>query len=79
MSGKYVVGRDKYLAKYAEKYCMPIYRFPTDRMIHFYGPVIDRNIRLREELKSEFDAAWGSRQGSRIMCWASTYGDGYEK
>lgn len=57
-SGKYVIGRDKYLDKYAEKYCTPIYRFPTDKMIRYYGPVIDRDIRIREDLKSEFDAAW---------------------
>lgn len=57
-SGKYVVGRDKYLTKYAEKYASPIYRFPTEKMAAYYQPVIDRNIRIREDLRKEYEEEW---------------------
>lgn len=57
-SGRYVMGKDKYLTKYAEKYSLPNYRYPTDQMISYYGPVIQRNIKLREDLKEEYDAVW---------------------
>ncbi len=57
-SGKYVLGQDKYLTKYAEKYCMPKYRFPTEKTIHYYTPVIDKNMQLLEELKMEYEDAW---------------------
>lgn len=57
-SGRYVMGRDKYLTKYAEKYSLPNYRYPTDQMINYYGPIIERNIRMREDLKEEYDIVW---------------------
>ncbi|MCD7726154.1 MAG: hypothetical protein LUI12_11510 [Clostridiales bacterium] len=57
-SGRYVLGRDKYLTKYAEKYSLPNYRYPTEQMIDYYGDIINRNIRLRQELKTEYDLAW---------------------
>lgn len=61
VSGKYVLGRDKYLAKYAEKFCMPVYRFPTEKAIRYYAPIIEKNMRLREDLKAEYDADWGKK------------------
>ena len=63
VSGKYVLGRDKYLAKYAEKFCMPVYRFPTEKTIYYYAPIIEKNMRLREDLKKEYNAVWKKRVG----------------
>lgn len=57
-SGRYVLGIDKYLTKYAEKYSLSNYRYPTERMICYYGPIIERNIKLREDLKDEFAGIW---------------------
>ncbi|MGN0278014.1 MAG: hypothetical protein ACI4C4_01525 [Lachnospiraceae bacterium] len=57
-SGRYVVGKDKYLTKYAEKYCRANYRYPADRTIDYYGPIIEDNIKLREDLKKEYEEAW---------------------
>lgn len=62
-SGKYVLGRDKYLAKYAEKFCMPVYRFPTAKTICYYAPVIEQNMRLREDLKAAYNAEWQKKVG----------------
>lgn len=63
-SGRYVMGKDKYLAKYAEKYSLPNYRYPTDRMIEYYGPIIEENIKLREELEKEYEDAWNRKVSS---------------
>lgn len=57
-SDKYVVGKDKYLTKYAEKYSASIYRFPTEKMVVYYYPIIERNIRIREDLKREYEQEW---------------------
>ena len=57
-SGRYVVGKDKYLTKYAEKYSLPNYRYPSDRMIDYYGPIIEENMKLRDDLKKEYEEAW---------------------
>lgn len=63
-SRHYVVGRDKYLQKYAEKYSQVKYRFPTQKMIDYYGPIIDKNIRIRVELEEEYNLAWKKRTNS---------------
>lgn len=57
-SGCYVLGKDKYLTKYAEKYSQSNYRYPTDQMIEYYGSIIEDNIKLREDLKEEYEEAW---------------------
>lgn len=57
-SGRYVMGQDKYLTKYSEKYSLANYRYPTNRMISYYGPIIERNIKIREDLKKEYEEAW---------------------
>lgn len=62
-SGRYVVGKDKYLTKYAEKYASPIYRFPTEKMIAYYKPVIDRNIQIRDDLRREYEQEWADKTG----------------
>lgn len=57
-SGRYVIGKDKYLEKYVEKYSQGKYRFPTRKMIDYYSPIIDRDMRIRTELEEEYNAAW---------------------
>ena len=56
--GNYVMGKDKSLSKYAEKYCERIYRFPTHRTVSYYEPLIGKYLRIREDLIKEFNAAW---------------------
>lgn len=60
-SGKYVLGRDKYLTKYAEKYSIPPYRFPTDKTLAFYQPYIEKHMKIREEISREFEREWNKK------------------
>lgn len=60
-SGRYVLGQDKYLTKYAEKYSAPLYRFPTDKTIAFYKPYIEKHMRMREEITDEFEKEWNKK------------------
>lgn len=57
-SGSYVMGRDKYLTKYAEKYSMFPYRYPSERMVAYYAPIIKKNIRIKGSLVSEYEEEW---------------------
>ena len=57
-NGNYVLGKDKALRKYAEKYCESEYRFPTSKTVSYYAPYIERYLRVRGELRDEFDAEW---------------------
>lgn len=57
-SGRYVMGRDKYLTKYAEKYSMFPYRYPSEQMIAYYAPIIKKNLRIKESLVDEYKREW---------------------
>lgn len=56
--GNYVLGKDMPLHKYAEKYCEPKYRFPTPRTVSYYAPYIESYLKVRKDLREEFDADW---------------------
>lgn len=64
-SGRYVLCNGKYMGKYSDKYVMPKWRFPTMRTIAFYTPFIESDMRLRDDLKNEFETAWSSRVGKK--------------
>lgn len=57
-SGRYIMGKDKYLTKYAEKYSMFPYRYPSERMIAYYAPIIKKNLRIKESLVNEYKREW---------------------
>ncbi len=57
-SGRYVFGREEPLHKYANKYCDAVYRFPSERAIDYYYPVIREHIRIRESLLNDFRQNW---------------------
>ena len=57
-SGRYIMGKDKYLTKYAEKYSMFPYRYPSERMIAYYAPIIKKNLRIKESLVNEYKRVW---------------------
>lgn len=57
-SGRYVIGKDKYLTKYAEKYSMFPYRYPSERMIAYYAPIIKKNLRIKQSLVNEYKREW---------------------
>lgn len=54
----YVLGKDQSLQKYAEKYCEREYRFPTPKTVAYYAPYIDRYLKVRKELREEFNTEW---------------------
>lgn len=56
--GNYVLGKDKALQKYAEKYCEREYRFPTPKTVSYYAPYIGRYLKVRKELQEEFNTEW---------------------
>lgn len=62
-SGRYVLCNGKYMEKYSDKYAMPNWRFPTEKMIQYYTPIIEKVTPLREDLKEEFEAAWSQQVG----------------
>lgn len=57
-SGRYIMGKDKYLTKYAEKYSMFPYRYPSERMIAYYAPIIKKNLRIKQSLVNEYKREW---------------------
>lgn len=57
-SGRYIMCNGQYMAKYSDKYALPPWRYPTEKMIQFYAPFIDRDMRLREDLVVEYNTAW---------------------
>lgn len=62
--GNYVLGKDKALQKYAEKYCGSEYRFPTPKTVAYYAPYIDRYLKVRKELQEDFDTEWSRNVSS---------------
>lgn len=60
-SGKYVMGQDMPLHKYEEKYCLGGYRFPSQKTIAYYAPVIKKNLVIRKELTELFREEWKHR------------------
>lgn len=62
-SGRYVMCNGKYMAKYSCRYAVGRWGFPTEKMILFYAPFIDKYMRLREDLKAEYNAAWSGLVG----------------
>lgn len=62
--GNYVLGKDMPLHKYAEKYCEQEYRFPTSEAVSYYAPFIERYLKVRQELREEFDAKWDRNTAS---------------
>ncbi len=57
-SGRYVLGRDEPLHRYANRFCDENYRFPTDKAIDYYYPFIHEHIRIRESIELEFTREW---------------------
>lgn len=57
-SGQYVMGQDVPLHKYEEKYCIGNYRFPTQKAITYYAPIIEKNIIIKKELVGSFKKEW---------------------
>lgn len=58
VSGKYVFAEERPLNKYANRFCQAEYRFPTERAIDFYFPVIKKHMRIRPELEKDFERQW---------------------
>lgn len=57
-SGRYVLGQDMPLHRYEGKYCVGSYRFPTRKAIAYYGPIIEKNLIIKKELKDSFEEVW---------------------
>ena len=57
-SNRYVLCREKYLTKYAEKYSDTNYRYPTKRMIDYYKPYIQEHMKIRTDLLQKFEREW---------------------
>ena len=57
-SGSYVMGKDMPLHKYAEKYCETEYRFPTEKAVDYYYPVIQKSIQIKEKHLKKFSMDW---------------------
>lgn len=55
---RYVLGEDAPLHLYEGKYCVGNYRYPTDKAISYYAPIIQENLRLKVELKEELEERW---------------------
>lgn len=68
-SGSFVMGQDMPLHKYEGKYCIGSYRYPTQKAIAYYAPIIEKNIILKKELKDSFDADWAKRvsEGEKVL------------
>lgn len=60
-SGKYVLGKDEPLHKYANKFCDANYRFPSDKAIDYYYPVIRDHIRIKDSITAEFTKVWDGK------------------
>lgn len=57
-SKRSVYGQKKYLTKYSEKYSSSIYRYPTEQMIDYYYPIIEKNIRIKADILNSFNREW---------------------
>lgn len=53
-SGRYVLGRDEPLHIYANRFCDKNYRFPSEKAIDYYYPIIRDHIRIKENIIEEF-------------------------
>ena len=60
-SGRYVFGKDEPLHKYANRYCDATYRFPSDKAIDYYYPVIHDHIRIKEDILKDFRQDWNRK------------------
>ncbi|MCH5248880.1 MAG: hypothetical protein J1E98_03060 [Lachnospiraceae bacterium] len=55
---KYVLGQQKYLSKYLNKFSSSIYGFPTKEMINYFYPIIEENIRIKNDIIENFEMEW---------------------
>lgn len=57
-SKRYVLGEEKYLSRYAEKFCKPYYRFPSNDTITYYNKIINKSIKIKKDILDDFEAEW---------------------
>lgn len=68
-SGSYVMGEDAPLHKYEGRYCIGGYRYPTQKAIEYYAPIIEKNIVVKEELLDGFEKEWSKNvsEGEKVL------------
>ena len=60
-SRRYVFGKDEPLHKYANLFCDAVYRFPSDRAIDYYYPIIHDSICIKENILKDFQQDWNRK------------------
>lgn len=68
-SKKYIYSKEKYLAKYCEKYASIPYRYPTEEMINYYAPIIAKYMRIKPDIVRKFQEDWRQKiiEGQDIL------------
>ena len=54
-SGKYVLARERAMHKYSGRYSKANYRFPTEKSVAFYHPIIEKNLRIKKDILNGFE------------------------
>lgn len=65
-SSRYVLCKETSMAKYAYKYSQNrIWYFPTEKMISYYAPVIQNDMKMKADIRNHFEEEWNRMTAGR--------------
>lgn len=62
-SGKFILSKEEPLHKYANKYCDENYRFPSEKTIDYYYPIIQKHLKMKRSIEERFENDWRKLKG----------------
>lgn len=54
-SGKYVFGKERAMHEYSGRYSKANYRFPSDKSVAYYHPIIEKYLRIKKDILNGFE------------------------
>ena len=57
-SNKYILARPEPLHKYANRYCDINYRFPSEKAIDYYYPIIKKHLVIKQSIERQLENDW---------------------
>lgn len=68
-SGKYVLAEERPLNKYGNKYCEKVYRYPTEKTIDYYYPIVRDYMVIKPAIRESFESEWNEikRSDSKVL------------
>lgn len=66
-SGRYVFGRERAMHKYSGRYSKGNYRFPTEKAVAFYHPIIEKYIKIKKDILNGFEKEYEEKFAGKTV------------